>query len=49
MDKKVKVDLKDLNVQSFVTSLEDEEKSKVKGGWATFPLTRCVPICTDEC
>lgn len=32
MGKNLKLDLKDLKVQSFVTDLEDEEKAKVKGG-----------------
>lgn len=32
MSKNIKLDLKDLKVQSFITSLEDDDKAKVKGG-----------------
>jgi hypothetical protein len=32
MPKKVKLNIQDLKVQSFVTSLEDDSKAKVKGG-----------------
>lgn len=44
MSKKIKMDLKDLKVQSFVTSLDEEEKSQLKGG---LPNT-CV-TCDLEC
>ncbi len=32
MGKKIKMDLNDLKVESFVTSLEDDNKAAVKGG-----------------
>ncbi len=44
MSKKMKLDLEDLNVQSFVTSLQDNEQQKVKGG---IPLT--CNTCDDDC
>jgi hypothetical protein len=32
MAKKLKVNLEDIRVQSFLTSLQDDEKEEVKGG-----------------
>ncbi len=36
MAKKMKLALKDLKIQSFVTSLKDEEKAEAKGGSGYF-------------
>jgi hypothetical protein len=47
MPKKLRLDLGNLKVQSFVTSLEGDEASKVKAG-ATND-TMCLPGCSDEC
>lgn len=44
MGKKVKLDLEDLKVQSFITSLEKSEQQQVKGG---LPVT--CNTCGDEC
>ena len=44
MDKKTRLDLKDLKVQSFVTSLDDTEKAKVKGG-----INPTCNTCDDDC
>lgn len=45
MSKKVKLNLENLEVQSFVTSLEDDEKKAVKGG-ASY-LSWCME-CTED-
>jgi hypothetical protein len=44
MAKKLKLNLKNLEVQSFVTSLNDDEKKIIQGG-ATLGFTRCVSEC----
>lgn len=46
MPKKLK--LSDLKVQSFVTSLENDEKKKVQGG-ATLPISNCAEDTCLEC
>ena len=46
MPKKMKLDLKGLKVQSFVTSLEDGDKTKIKGGVSN---TMNCPDCTEDC
>lgn len=43
MKKKKKLHLEAIKVKSYVTSLENDEKNKVKGGWM-FPTEP--PICT---
>jgi hypothetical protein len=48
MPKKLKLDLKGLKVQSFVTSLEDGEKKQVKGGDPYTLETDC-PSCLPTC
>ncbi len=47
MPKKLKLDLKGLKVQSFVTSLDGNEKKNIHGG-ATAEYTPCVSEC-DTC
>ncbi len=61
MPKKLKLDLNALKVQSFVTSLPDKDKSKIKGGdvvtknpggtctCATACLTDCLGTCDINC
>ncbi len=39
MPKKVKLNIQDLKVQSFVTSLEDDSKAKAKAGGPVLPET----------
>lgn len=48
MGKKIKLNLEDLKVQSFVTSLNKDEKIVLKGGESklTTPQTY---ICSDFC
>ncbi len=46
MPKKLKLNLKGLKVQSFVTSLKDEEKTKIRGGDV---LTNSCLQCTETC
>jgi hypothetical protein len=42
MPNKIKLNLEDLKIESFVTSLKDEEKDKIKGGsGAGCSLTEC--------
>ena len=41
------LNLKDLKVQSFVTSLKEEEKAEVKGGLYPTCAT-CEPFCSDS-
>ena len=48
MPKKMKLALKGLKVQSFVTSLEDGAKTKIKGG-ATEAFTCPPEDCTYSC
>lgn len=48
MPKKLKLDLKGLEVQSFVTSLEKREKRQVKGGDPYTLETNC-PSCMPTC
>jgi hypothetical protein len=44
MSKKMKLDVNDLKVQSFVTTLEKEEKKEIKGGiWPTI-IYPCTPV-----
>ncbi len=35
MNKSLKLNLKDLRVNSFVTSLEKDDVERIKGGWVT--------------
>lgn len=46
MSKKMKLSLNELRVQSFVTSLNEEEKKDVLGG-GTY-LSGCL-YCSEEC
>jgi hypothetical protein len=49
MSKKMKLNINDLKVVSFVTSLKDEEKGKAKGGWTGYCWKTWPPECkTDE-
>jgi hypothetical protein len=44
MSNKIKLNLEELKVESFITSLKDEEKDKIKGGsfgWSIGPETQC--------
>jgi hypothetical protein len=45
MQKKLKLNLKDLKIQSFVTSLENGDKTKIKAGGTGD--TACEPCQTD--
>lgn len=45
MPKKVKLNMENLKVQSFVTSLEDDQKEKAKGGLPYTCLT-CDGLCS---
>ena len=48
MPKKLKLDLKGLKVQSFVTSLDKGEESKIKGGSVVntvCPVSTCPGAC----
>jgi hypothetical protein len=47
MPKKLKLDLNGLKVNSFVTSLEKQEREKVKGGveWTDFGSCSCDGAC----
>jgi hypothetical protein len=47
MPKKLKLDLQGFKVQSFVTSLDTNEKANVKGGLTVD--TVCYPFCSEEC
>ena len=47
MSKKMKLVLKDLSVQSFVTSLSEDEKEKVAGGNTHTRPGCCTYGCTD--
>jgi hypothetical protein len=46
MPKKLKLTLKELKVNSFVTSLKDGDEAKLKGGDQT--MCTCRPVCTYE-
>ena len=51
MPKKLKLALKDLKVQSFVTSFDEKEKARVKGAGATdfcTFYTECDPVCQSQ-
>jgi hypothetical protein len=51
MPKKLKLDINNLKVQSFVTSLENRDKTKIKAGadktrdYDTFPCNTCDDPC----
>lgn len=52
MKKKMKLNLNDLNVQTFITSLDDEEQKQAKGGYFTEYILQCIssdigPCCGD--
>ncbi len=47
MSKRMKLDLEQLKVQSFVTSLKDEEKADVKGGSNYFKCSQGAPCDTE--
>lgn len=57
MPKKLKLNLNDLKVQSFVTALTDEEKNRFKGagsdgcdsGGTALTHCTCVTRCTCTC
>lgn len=49
MPKKMKLDLNDLKVNSFVTTLEKEEKGRVKGGWEPTMYWKEVTCSPDVC
>jgi hypothetical protein len=49
MKKKMKLNLNDLNVQTFVTSLEDEEQKKAKGGYFTQYILECISSDLGPC
>lgn len=44
MSKKMKLEINGLKVQSFVTSLEKEEKKEIHGGVPPTRLFPCTPI-----
>ena len=49
MGKKLKLSLRELNVKSFVTSLEKEQKNAIKGGEVTRWTYCSVPaLCSEE-
>lgn len=45
MPKKLKLDLGGLKVQSFVTSLENGDEKKIKGGATLVTCETCEPEC----
>jgi hypothetical protein len=47
MPKKTKFKLQDLRVKSFVTSLDDDEKNGVKGGFTTVIIRVITTTFTD--
>jgi hypothetical protein len=47
MPKKLKLDLNGLRIQSFVTSLEKRDESKIKGGLTV--NTNCPETCATDC
>ena len=47
MGKKLKLDLEEIKIQSFVTALDDEEAKRMKGG-ASGPETGCEQCDTDS-
>lgn len=57
MPKKLRLDIDALKVQSFVTSLPDKDKSKIKGGDEVTKLpggtctcdTMCLTVCQGTC
>jgi len=44
MKENMKLKLSELNVQTFITSLNEDEKNKVKGGYYT--QAPCTQYCT---
>lgn len=44
MGKKIKLSIEDLEVKSFVTSLDDDKKEEARGGY-----TASRPFCTLSC
>lgn len=53
MPKKIKLNLNDLKVQSFVTTLNDWEKNELKGGttnsWDEDCPQTCMSACITDC
>ncbi len=49
MGKKTKLSLDDLKVQSFVTSIDENEGRKVKGGYTDPPLCNSNFTCNFKC
>jgi hypothetical protein len=47
MPKKIKLNLEDLKVESFVTELNKNEKKEVKGGGGTVAGTSCNRPCIE--
>lgn len=47
-DKKKKFSLKDLEIDSFVTSLSEEEQKEILGGHPPFDPTKCPVHCKQE-
>lgn len=45
MKKKIKLDLKSLEVKSFTTSLTDEQKEILKGGTGALITKTCNSVC----
>lgn len=45
----MKLNLNELNVQTFVTSLEDEEQKQAKGGYFTQYILQCISSDIGPC
>jgi hypothetical protein len=48
MSKKMKLNLEELKVQSFVTSLKKEEKKEIYGGENQSNIAECTPGCENN-
>lgn len=44
MEKDKKIDLREISVQSFITTLDNDEQNEIKGGTGTQNMGTLVPI-----
>jgi hypothetical protein len=49
MKKKMKLNLNELNVKTFITSLDDEEQKQAKGGYFTQYILQCISSDLGPC
>ena len=49
MPKKLKLDLKGLKVQSFVTAMDNDTQEKIKAGLSTRPCSETCGPCSTNC